>query len=394
MIERPRFRTEIKPRTVEVVWERPDLFKHLGNLDYRRALNVLSDPARYMSYVEGAEGRNVWVRSQKAEGDFTHLQLSGGFYRPLTLASEHALALLGETITNPSRKNFVTGRENMFGTLWYDERGVLDSTDSAYEPTGGYMREDAQRKANSTMTVEKRFGDSHVDNIVVPQTLFVYGVPTADLGPLEVGMVYGICFKTVDPKLIFHHYFNTNRRNIGRNPELKKQMTSRLLDTVWGGAYAMRTIHDLGLTHGQMGIGNLSLVDPSHVGNVFVKDWDTQRVLPRRPQAALLSRSLELIKLFVSSSAMSRALFRYGSITEDELYPMLLRLFEYTLSGYLAKDISQGTLLNVDSSEINDLIVGMLKIGNDRMRMHEVVGSYAEFLNRLMLRTGKRKGKN
>lgn len=370
-------------RRVEIVWERAGLRGTPGGKsDVDHTLSLLQKPADNFSSISLAEGRNVWLERPASVGDFTHLQLSGGFYRRGTPVAVYGLSMMGKLIQSPSKENFAEGNESLVATDWIDRWGQLQIDTRKYTPTGAYQINEALQKARRTFMVEKRLGQLEERSVVVPQALFVYSFPD-NLDELGKSMA-GICFAVPNPQLIFHHSFNTRLRE-----EVGGSAADDLLKYTRSGAKGLRVVHDrLGQFHGQATLGNISLLERNSQRDVFIKNWHAAQALPNSPEAEMKARSLELIRFNLSSLSIIRTFVEMGKLDSSEAVKIIKYLLAYTLDGYL--DVGNPPVsVTVRTSEMDPIIYTLL---DNEASLEEKVELYSGLLRNVMEQSGQREG--
>jgi len=316
----------------------------------------------WMPQLEAAEGRNFFFRRKNpADGIYTHIQLSGGFYRDFTLDKNIAF---NETYFKPASPiNFAAGRESMFTTKDVTESGEFTTTIQEYVPRGAYTMEQAVTKAANTSFIDAFIAEAntkrinHLLPINAPYIISLYEMPgIAD--PQGIPL-HGIAMLTSSPdsrlgnqiqKFMFEH---ADLPDMQFQEEVKKFILPRyeLL------AAAIRFIHDkFRVYHRQLTAGNTSiLLSGSDDLTAFISDWHTMKFLPENKNAESLARVLDVIMPVYSLNVILNLFSEKGIISHEKKAAFSLSTFFIFLKRYLK--VEDRELINF-SSIFSEMIKG------------------------------------
>lgn len=279
-----------------------------------------------MADVVAADGRNVYLRrygTHDPRRDF--IQLSGGFYRPITPVSSGICRHADHTIQFPNNGNFANLGTNSTTTCYIRVDGSIEVRERDYAPIGGYTSDDADRKIRMTRyienTISSRFLMREKCPFFVPYVVGKYAL--TDVLDSYGSPICGIIMLSPNPLRRFGSVISEQFKSQLTNGDVL-DFIYKALELIYGMTFKVsasaRWLHDnANMYHGQMTLGNNGMTLLGYSGNspilkAFVADWHTAEELPLQRDAQLKARALELLTIFHSGY---NVLEYFISITTD-----------------------------------------------------------------------------
>ncbi|HUD19740.1 MAG TPA: hypothetical protein VMR81_04825 [Patescibacteria group bacterium] len=365
---------DVKPKDIDLTGI-PTGWNILSEAEHSLAWDFLSGRnTETLRSIITMEGRNTFIlRPGSPDPIYTHIQLSGGFYKELEI-SRNGMAISKNTVHLLSADNFVLGREPMFRTNAITEDGQITTTQPDYVPTGAYTQMQAIKKAIDTLSItaslEKLKALDFPDKkmFMVPRIVGVYQFPEVTDPTGEP--VYGIAMLTSSPENRLSQRINSFFNRYGKHYEasINRRIQRNFgYQTVALGA-AIRTLHDsFDLYHRQITSGNCEIVTlPDNQFTPFFHDWSTTMRLPKNLRPNRMARAIDLIIPWASVSILMDHMRETGATNNDVAQFMTTSFLANLTAGYVhllprrsnefEKELfSQFTLAETDSSTVERL---------------------------------------
>ena len=289
------------------------------------------------------EGRNTFIlRPGSPDPIYTHIQLSGGFYKELEI-SRNGMAISKNTVHMLSADNFVLGREPMFRTNAITEDGQITTTQPEYVPTGAYTQMQALKKAVDTLSItasleklkELDFPDKQM--FMVPKIVGVYQF--SEVTDPTGNPVYGVAMFTSSPENRLSHRIDSFFNKYGKHYEasINRRIQRNFGYQTVAMGRAIRTLHDtFNLYHRQMTSSNCEIVTlRDNQFMPFFHDWSTTMKLPKNLHSNRMARAIDLVIPWASVSILMDHMRETGETNKDVSQFMTTSFLANLTAGYV-----------------------------------------------------------
>lgn len=309
--------------------------EYIGNDDLSRVLNFLHHDGSYQGPLLHANGRNVTIPlEQPVSGLFDAIQVSGGAYISIGISGNadlpHSVALIDPS--TPREVKPPSQGDKQFTHTYKVVEGdtLVERADKS--PMGSYSQRLAERKL--AMTVRALHIDSNI--LVVPHVIGKYEFPTLDDGqgghPTALLFAVPMQGERTDSSVI------TPIAGISvHKPELflkaLDDFMPHLTTTLFMIGSAAADIHDAGIVHNQLTLGNVLVIENSdRQPFIYVADWETADDI--RAGEEDFSKIIDLAVAFRSFKGLTDH-FRAGNHLDNaQSNGVLIEGFISLMSGY------------------------------------------------------------